>query len=90
MVVKSYGKKRGTRHKLRLREVITVNTYLQEFSKGDRVNIKLSTNNNIPHPRFHGRAGTVIEKRGRAYVLEITDKNSTKQIIVRPEHLRKA
>ena len=90
MVVKSYGKKRGTRQKLRLKEVITLSNYLEKFSEGEKVHIKLSKNKNLPHPRFHGRTGTIISERGRAYVVEIKDKASTKHIIVRSEHLRKA
>lgn len=90
MVVKSYGKKRGTRNKLTLREIITVNTFLEKFKEGEKVNVKLSTNNNIPHPRFHGKTGVVLGKRGRAYIIQLRDKNKVKQIIARPEHLRRA
>ncbi len=61
----------------------------QEFSPGDLVHIKLdpSVHNGMPHPRFHGRTGVVTEKRGRAYVVQITDGNKKKKVIVVPEHM---
>ncbi|MEK6851546.1 MAG: 50S ribosomal protein L21e, partial [Candidatus Thermoplasmatota archaeon] len=43
-----------------------------------------------PHHRFHGLTGTVVERRGRAYVLDVRFGGKTKQAIVIPEHLRRA
>jgi large subunit ribosomal protein L21e len=40
--------------------------------------------------RFQGKTGTVIGMQGRSYLLHVTDGGMKKQIIVRPEHLRKA
>jgi large subunit ribosomal protein L21e len=41
----------------------------------------------MPHKRFHGKIGNVIEKRGRGYVLSVPQGNAIKQIIVRSEHI---
>jgi len=41
----------------------------------------------MPHPRFHGKTGEVVGKRGRAFVLKITDGDATKTLIALPEHL---
>ena len=41
----------------------------------------------MPHRRYHGRVGVVKEKRGRAYVVNVTQGDAVKEIIVRPEHL---
>ena len=41
----------------------------------------------MPHKRFHGKIGTIKEKRGRGYVVSVPQGNSVKEIIVRSEHL---
>jgi len=41
----------------------------------------------MPHPRFHGKTAEVVGKRGRAFVLNVTDGNATKTLITLPEHL---
>ena len=62
---------------------------LIEYAPGSKVVIKMdsSVQKSLPHKRFHGKVGTVIEKRGRAYVVSVAKGDATKQIIVRPEHL---
>ncbi|TDA26755.1 MAG: 50S ribosomal protein L21e, partial [Archaeoglobi archaeon] len=41
-----------------------------------------------PHPRYQGRSGIVVGKRGRAYLVQIKDGSIVKTLISRPEHLR--
>ena len=42
----------------------------------------------MPHRRYHGRVGAIAEKRGRAYVIEVsTGGRFPRQIIARPEHI---
>jgi len=62
---------------------------LIEYALGSRVIIKMdsSVQKSLPHKRFHGKVGTVMEKRGRGYVVSVTQGHAIKQIIVRPEHL---
>ncbi len=62
---------------------------LQDYQPGSQVIIKMdsSTQKSMPHKRFHGKIGTVREKRGRGYVIVVPQGNSVKQIIVRSEHL---
>ncbi|MEM5843674.1 MAG: 50S ribosomal protein L21e [Candidatus Aenigmatarchaeota archaeon] len=92
MVKKSRGLRTKTREKLRqkpgYRPAIT--KFLQEFNKGQRVVIvqEPSSHKGMPHPRFKGRVGKVIGKRGKSYIVEITDGNKVKKIISRPEHLK--
>jgi large subunit ribosomal protein L21e len=64
----------------------------QKFSVGDKVNVNIdpSMHKGQPHVRFHGRTGTVTGMQGSAYLLDIRMGGKLKQIIVRPEHLRKA
>jgi large subunit ribosomal protein L21e len=63
---------------------------LHEYSSGEKVVIKInpSIHKGMPHRRYHGRIGVIAEKRGRAYVVNVTQGDATKQIIVRPEHLK--
>jgi large subunit ribosomal protein L21e len=62
---------------------------LIEYALGSRVIIKMdsSVQKSLPHKRFHGKIGTVLEKRGRGYVISITNGDAVKKIIVRSEHL---
>jgi large subunit ribosomal protein L21e len=41
----------------------------------------------MPHKRFHGKIGTVLDKRGRGYVVSVGLGDAVKEIIVRSEHL---
>ncbi|TRO48427.1 50S ribosomal protein L21e [Candidatus Bathyarchaeota archaeon] len=62
---------------------------LIEYETGSQVIIKMdsSVQKSLPHKRFHGKIGKVVEKRGRGYVVNVSDGNATKSIIVRSEHL---
>ncbi len=62
---------------------------LIEYEIGSQVIIKMdsSVQKSLPHKRFHGKIGRVVEKRGRGYVVSVSDGNATKNIIVRSEHL---
>ncbi len=68
---------------------ISLSKLLHQYQSGDRVVIKIepSIQKGMPHKRYHGKVGTVIEKRGRSYVVSVTQGKTVKEIIVRPEHL---
>lgn len=92
MVQKSKGPRKSTRNLLRRksREKTPITKYLQEFKIGNRVVIKPdpSSHKGMPFKRFFGRMGTVMDKRGRSYIIKIKDKNKEKIVISRPEHLK--
>ncbi len=92
MVKKSHGFKSRTRRELRQKVGMrpTITRYMQEFKKNQKVIIvqEPSSHKGMPHPRFKGKVGKVLEKRGSSYIIEIDDGGSTKKIISRPEHLR--
>jgi len=92
MVRTSYGKRRGTRYKLSLkkRRSKTITRFLEKFKTGENVHIIVTTNNMIPHQRFHGLTGKIVEKRGSSYIVRVRDKNAYKKVVVRPEHLRRS
>ncbi len=63
--------------------------YLYEYENGASVIIKIDSSQQkaLPHRRFHGKIGQVIDKRGRGYVVRVAQGDSTRDIIVRTEHL---
>jgi len=65
---------------------------IKQFSIGDKVVIVPKGNfRDIPHPRYRGRIGTVVGKRGDAYEVELWISKSTKRMLVVPQrHLEKA
>ncbi len=91
---RSKGSRTGTRQKLlkknREKGVLSVSRIIQKFEIGDRVHIDIdpSIQKGQPHPRFHGKTGRVVEKRGRSYLVEVMDGNAKKILISRPVHLR--
>lgn len=88
----SRGTRRGTRKKLSRRSgtKIIIGAFLKSFRPNDRVIISPnpSKQKGMPHSKFYGLAGTVKEKRGNAYVIEVIVGNKPKTITARPEHLR--
>lgn len=89
----NHGMRRKTRDKLsktvRSRGISPVVRAIQEFEPGQKVHVLIdpSKHKGMPHPRFHGRTGEITGKRGRAFVLKITDGDSVKTLITLPEHL---
>ncbi len=89
----NHGMRRKTRDKLsksiRSKGISPVVRAIQEFEPGEKVHVLLdpSKHKGMPHPKFHGRTGEITGKRGRAFVLKITDGDTTKTLIALPEHL---
>jgi len=73
----------------RERGLSPINRILREYAAGDRVVVKIdpSTVKGMPHKRFHGKTGTVLSKRGRAYLVNVHMGGYEKVIITRPEHI---
>jgi len=90
---KSKGYRSGTRRLMtkepRERGKMKLSKLLYEYQPGNRVIIKIdsSVHKGMPHKRYHGRVGNVINKRGRSYVISVTQGDAVREIIVRPEHL---
>ena len=63
---------------------------IQEFDTGSKVHVLIdpSIHKGMPHPRFHGKTAEVVGKRGRAFVLKVTDGDAPKTLITLPEHLK--
>jgi large subunit ribosomal protein L21e len=88
------GPRKKTRYKLkkdlRRRGILPVTSVIQRFDVGEKVHVicEPSTHKGMPHRRFHGKTGTIIGQRGRAWMLEVSDGNAVKIIIARPQHLK--
>ena len=95
MVKKSHGYK--SRHcrkvfkkKVRQKGMPPLGRYLQPYEVGNKVDIIIdpSVQKGQPHYKHQGRTGTIIEKRGRAYVITMKVGKKDFYIIARPEHMR--
>lgn len=90
---KSHGYRAGTRclfkKKPRERGKISLGKLLREYESGDRVVVKIdsSVHKGMPHKRYHGKVGIIVNRRGRSYVVNVNQGNVAKEITVRPEHL---
>lgn len=91
----SKGPRRRTRQKLRKRPrdrgPPPVTRSFLHLEPGEKAAIVIdpSVPKGQPDTRFHGLTGTVVERRGRAYVVAVRQGGLTKQVIATPEHLRK-
>jgi large subunit ribosomal protein L21e len=89
----SKGYRAGTRSLMRkpLREKgkPKLTKYLYEYATGASVIIKIdpAQQKALPHRRFHGKIGKVIDKRGRGYIVRVAQGDSIRDLIVRTEHL---
>ena len=90
---KSKGYRRGTRRLLkkapRERGKPKLGKLLYAYELGSQVIIKIdsSVQKGMPHKRFHGKIGTIMDKRGRGYVVNVAQGDAVKEINVRSEHL---
>ena len=90
---KAKGYRRKTRYilkrKPRERGKTGLSKILREYEPNEKVVVKLdpSVHKGMPHRRFHGKIGVIAEKRGRSYVVNVSQGKAIKEIIVRPEHI---
>ena len=68
---------------------LTIPGLISSFSVGDCVAIdNQSKYSGMPHPRYRGRTGIIIDTRGKAYVVKIKDGRMQKELTIPPVHLR--
>ncbi len=95
MVKRSKGIMVKTRNILRKRPrdrgMPPITKYVKDFDIGEKANIVIepSSQKGQPHRRYQGHVGTVVDKRGRAFVVRVQMDKSYKDLIIRPEHLKK-
>jgi large subunit ribosomal protein L21e len=90
---KAKGFRRKTRSLLkrnpRERGKTGLSQVLQEYEPDEKVVVKIdpSVHKGMPHRRYHGKIGVIVDKRGRSYVVNVSMGKAVKEIIVRPEHI---
>jgi large subunit ribosomal protein L21e len=90
---KAKGFRRKTRSLLkrnpRERGKTGLSQVLQEYEPDEKVVVKIdpSVHKGMPHRRYHGKIGVIVNKRGRSYVVNVSMGEAVKEIIVRPEHI---
>ena len=78
------GKTRHLRHKRRL----TVSDMVRTFKVGSKVLVSVKpVRDGMPAPRYNGRHGTILERQGSAYIVEVKDGRAKKRLVVSPIHL---
>lgn len=96
MGAKSHGPRHRSRSKLKKRArakgMPSLGNFLVGYKKGQKVIVRpeSSVHKGMPPLRFLGKIGTIMEQRGRAYLLKINDGNKEKQLIANPVHLKEA
>jgi len=95
MPKRSHGYQSGCRRILtrtpRNKGKVSIVKQLKSFKIGDNVLVKIEpmVKKNLIHKRFLNKSGVVVEKRGNAYRVRISDMNMKKDVLVLPVHLRK-
>ena len=88
---KGYSRKTRSllRRKPRERGKTGLSKILYEYKPGEKVVVKIdsSVHKGMPHRRYHGKIGVIVNKRGRSYIVNVTQGRAVKEIIVRPEHI---
>ena len=89
------GFRRKTRHKLRknIREKgkLSLSRYFESFEIDENVLLKAepSVQKGMYFPRYHGKYGRVVGKKGRCYNVVIKDGGKERMMVVHPVHLRR-
>jgi len=75
---------------MRAKGKISLSKYFQEFGKGESVAIvrERAVCSSFPE-RLQGRTGFIDGKRGRFYLVKLSDLNKEKIYIIQPVHLKK-
>ncbi|MEM2906598.1 MAG: 50S ribosomal protein L21e [Candidatus Odinarchaeota archaeon] len=96
MVKKTKGYRSRTRKlfskKQRDKGMPSLSYLLREYEPGEKVSLFINStiHKGQPHKRYHGKTGTIIGRRGRAYLISFNIGGSEKIVISRPEHIKSA
>jgi large subunit ribosomal protein L21e len=95
MVMRIGGFRRKTRYKLkkeiRQKGKLSLQKYFQTFKVGESVYLvaEPAIQKGMYHPRFFGKAGTILGLRGACYQVAIKDGGKDKTVLVHPVHLKR-
>jgi len=70
---------------------VSIKDFLQKFEVGEKVHLSVEPayQKGMYRPKFIGKTGTVIRKKGTCYEVQIMDMRKSKVLIVHPIHLIK-
>ncbi len=69
---------------------VSFTKFFQKFQPGDKVAVVRELSQKFGYSnRIQGRTGTVLEKRGSAYHVELSELGKLKKYLLRPIHLKK-
>lgn len=74
----------------RERGMVGLGSLLSEYEVGQRVSIHINPSRveTAPHKRFHGLMGTIVGRRGSAYVIEVYLGGKRKTVITKADHIK--
>lgn len=90
--VRKPGKRGKTRQKLKKKgSKVTVNKIMQEFEKGDKVQVVIDSeyHKGLPGKGFHGLTGYISGKRGESYEIELKKGKKDFMVVTTPPHIKK-
>jgi len=83
------SKKSRTLGRKATRRRITVSDMVRQLEIGKQVSISPNSKfEDFPAPKYSGRVGQIIGKRGGAYIVEIKDGKKIKKLIASPVHFK--
>jgi ribosomal protein L21E len=78
------------RKKVRGRGKIKLSEYFKELKEGDRVSIVREQSLQPSFPkRIQGKSGVIETKRGKSFIVKLSDQNKEKRFIIEAIHLKK-
>ena len=90
MVRKSMGPRRRSR-RIKSKRKLTVNDWIKDLKVGDIVHIDIKPSvHPVPHRRYRGKTGKIVEIRGKAYIVGVKLGNKMKKLILKAPHLQPA
>ena len=95
MTTRMDGFRKRTRSKFRKERSqkgkVSIRNYLQKFEAGETVSLSVEPayQKGMYRPKFMGKTGTIVRKKGACYEVKIDDLGKSKTLIVHPIHLAK-
>jgi large subunit ribosomal protein L21e len=70
---------------------ISIKKYLQQFIVGETVSLSVEPayQKGMYRPKYIGKTGTIVRKKGTCYEVKINDLGKSKVLIIHPVHLIK-
>ena len=78
------------RKRIREKRRTNLSQYFQELREGDKVTLVRNLSFKAAFSkRMHGKTGTIVGKRGKAYIVRLLNGKMYKTFTIKPIHLKK-